>query len=156
MLAIVLAMDVHGLIGKDNDLPWHYPEDLQYFKSLTLNQTVLMGRKTYDSIYKRLKKPLPKRINIVLSRHSINYKGVTVIHDLRGFLERSKDEDIYIIGGKEIFMQSIDLVDVMYITHIKNLFQGDQYVQFDFSVFKSHIIRETEDLIFVKYTRLKK
>jgi dihydrofolate reductase len=156
MLAIVLAMDVHGLIGKDNDLPWHYPEDLKYFKSLTLGHTVLMGRKTFQSIYKRLNKALPNRENVVLTRQDISYDGVQIIHDLSQFLNQNEEEDIYIIGGKEIFNQTIDLVDVLYVTHIKHIHEGDQYLQIDFSRFSSEIIKETEDLIFTKYTRRKK
>jgi len=156
MLAIVLAMDVHGLIGKDNDLPWHYPEDLKYFKALTLGHTVLMGRKTFQSIYKRLNKALPKRDNVVLTRQDISYDGVQIIHDLNQYLHQNEEEDIYIIGGKEIFNQTIDLVDVLYVTHIKHIHEGDQYFQIDFSQFSSEVIKETEDLIFTKYTRRKK
>lgn len=155
MLAIVLAMDVHGLIGHNNDLPWHYPEDLKFFKSLTLNHTVLMGRKTFESIYNRLNKPLPNRENVVLTRQDLSYEGVRVIHDLRSFLDERNGEDLFIIGGREIFNQTLDMVDTMYITHIKHLHVGDQYMSIDFSKFKSQIIKETDDLIFTKYTRLK-
>ena len=155
MLAIVLAMDVHGLIGHNNDLPWHYPEDLKFFKSLTLNHTVLMGRKTFESIYNRLNKPLPNRENVVLTRQDLSYEGVRVIHDLRSFLDERNAEDLFIIGGREIFNQTLDMVDTMYITHIKHLHVGDQYLNIDFSKFKSQIIKETDDLIFTKYTRLK-
>ena len=65
MISIIVAIGNHNLIGKGNDLPWHYPEDLQYFKEKTVNQTVLMGENTFYSIMDRLHKPLPKRNNIV-------------------------------------------------------------------------------------------
>jgi dihydrofolate reductase len=156
MLAIVLAMDIHGLIGKDNDLPWHYPEDLKYFKALTLGHKVLMGRKTFESIYNRLNKPLPNRENVVLTRQNLSFDGVEVIHDLDSYLDQAKEEDIYIIGGKEIFNQTIDLVDLLYVTHIKHIYEGDQYLQIDFSQFSCEIIKETDDLIFTKYSRRNK
>ena len=90
MIAMVLAMDVHGLIGKNNDLPWHFPEDLKYFKSLTLNHTVLMGRKTFESIINRLGKPLPNRDNVVLTSKDIQYPNVQVIRDLDAFLKKNQ------------------------------------------------------------------
>jgi dihydrofolate reductase len=111
-----------------------------------------MGRKTFESIYKRLNRPLPNRENVVLTRQNISFDGVEIIHDLNQYLNHAK-EDIYIIGGKEIFNQTIDLVDVLYVTHIKHIYEGDQYLQIDFSRFSSEIIKETTDLIFVKYSR---
>lgn len=153
MFAIVLAMDVHGLIGVNNDLPWHFPEDLKYFKRLTENHKVLMGRKTFDSIYKRLGKPLPKRENIVLTRKKTAIEGCLVINDLKAFLNKNQEDKVFIIGGKQIFEQSIDYVDELYITHVKHLYKGDTFMAIDFSKFSSTIIKETDDLIFAKYVR---
>ena len=156
MIAILLAMDIHGLIGKNNDLPWHYPEDLKYFKELTLNKKVLMGRKTFESIINRLGKPLPKRTNVVATKSDFTYEGVEVINNLREYLITRKDEDIFIIGGKQIYDQTIDLAEILYITHVKHIYNGDRFIQIDFSQFKESIINENSDLIFVKYERILK
>lgn len=153
MFALVVAMDVHGLIGSNNDLPWHFSEDLKYFKELTLNHKVLMGRKTYDSIFKRLGKPLPKRDNLVVTRNKDSINGCHVINDLKQYLKTPTNDLVYIIGGKQIFEQSIDFIDEMYITHVKHLYKGDTYINIDFSKFDSTIIKETKDLIFAKYVR---
>lgn len=157
MIAQLVAVSKNNVIGKDNRLPWHYKKDLQYFKELTLNHTVLMGRKTYDSILATLGKPLPKRRNVVASR-KVNYiKGVEVISDIRHFVKHfPKEEKLFIIGGKEIFDETIDLVEYLYITHIDKEYEGDtffsQYHQEDFRK-----IKETADgvLRFAVYERVK-
>ena len=156
MIAMVLAMDVHGLIGKNNDLPWHFPEDLKYFKSLTLNHTVLMGRKTFESIINRLGKPLPNRDNVVLTSKDIQYPNVQVIRDLDAYLKKNQSKDIYIIGGKQVFESAMDDIDTLYVTHIKHLYEGDTFIDIDFSNFTLAIIRETDDLIFTRYERIQK
>lgn len=152
MIALVLAMDVHGLIGQNNDLPWHYPEDLKYFKELTLNKNVLMGRKTYDSIFNRLGKALPNRQNYVASRQNKPIKDVQLVNDIHSFIKEFKD-DLYIIGGKEIFEQSKEYADYIYITYIKHLYEGDTFINFDYSQYNMKIIKETSDLIFTVYER---
>ena len=152
---MVMAMDIHGLIGNNNDLPWHYPDDLKYFKNLTLNKKVLMGRRTFDSIVTRLNQPLPNRENIVATRNHFHYPDVHVINDVLGYIKDNDGEDIMIIGGKQIFDLTIELVDVLYITHIKHLFDGDQFMQIDFSKYHKHVIKETDDLIFARYERIK-
>ncbi|MFP4478797.1 MAG: dihydrofolate reductase [Candidatus Izemoplasmatales bacterium] len=155
MFTLILAMDVHGLIGKNNDLPWHYPEDLKFFKEKTLNKKVLMGRKTFESILERLNKPLPNRQSIVVTRSDFSYQGVQVVNDLDAYLNTSFDEEIFIIGGKEIFQQAFNYADKMYVTHIKHLYKGDTYLNIDFSLFNQKIIDENDDLIYVLYEREK-
>jgi dihydrofolate reductase len=116
------------VIGKDNALPWHYKKDLQYFKKLTTNQTVLMGRKTFDSILKSLGKPLPNRRNVVASKTLQSLKGAEVVHDIHSFIKKfPKDQKLFIIGGKQIFDESIDYADYLYITHIDKEYAGDTY-----------------------------
>src|SRR3989344_919191 len=113
------------VIGKGNDLPWYLPEDLIHFKGLTLGKTVLMGRKTYESIFARLKKPLPDRKNVVITRQS-DYKvpeGVLVFCSLDEALKALSAEDIYVIGGAEIYKQALPLAEVMYMTHVKGNFE---------------------------------
>jgi len=128
MIALLVAVSKNNVIGKDNALPWHYKKDLQYFKKLTTNQTVLMGRKTFDSILKSLGKPLPNRRNVVASKTLQSLKGAEVIHDIHAFIkEFPKDQKLFIIGGKQIFDESIDYADYLYITHIDKEYPGDTY-----------------------------
>jgi len=128
MIAILVAVSKNNVIGKDNQLPWHYKKDLQYFKELTLHHTVLMGRNTYDSILSSLGKPLPKRRNVVASRSLSFLEGAEVIHDVDLFIKTfPKDEKLFIIGGKQIFDQTINHADYLYITHIDQEYEGDTY-----------------------------
>lgn len=154
MIALVLAMDVHGVIGKNNDLPWHFPEDLKYFKSLTLNKKVLMGRRTYDSIISRLGKPLPQRQNIVATRTVSQLNGVEIVKDLATYLNTESSDDLFVIGGKQIFDIALPYAHCIYITYVKHLFEGDTYMSIDYSNYQFEIIKETNDLIFTKYTRI--
>lgn len=119
-ISLIAAIDKNRVIGHENDLPWYLPEDLKRFKALTMGKTVLMGRKTYDSIIKRLGKPLPGRKNVVVTRGASFQvpEGVFVYNDLNKAISDLKDEDLFIIGGGEIFKQTIDLADTLYITHV--------------------------------------
>ena len=127
MIAILAAVAENGVIGVDNDLPWHLPEDLKKFKELTTGKVVVMGRKTYESIIKRLGKPLPNRKNVVITRQT-GYKAlpdVDIFYNLEDALNANKSNDIFIIGGGEIFKQSIDKANMMYITHVHETYEGD-------------------------------
>ena len=128
MISLIFAIDENNLIGKGNDLPWHYPEDLKYFKDVTTGSTVLMGLNTFYSIYNRIGKPLPKRTNLVATlSKDIEIEGVTFIYDLIGFLKEEHDEEIFIIGGKQIYELSLPYADRLYITHIHKAYEGDVY-----------------------------
>lgn len=127
MISILVAMDKNGLIGKDNDLPWRLPNDLKYFKQLTTNHIILMGRKTYESIGR----PLPNRTNVVLTRNeSFHSEGCQVVHSVEEvqqlFNEESKQE-IFVIGGSDIFKLLLPYTDRLYITKIDEIFEGDTY-----------------------------
>jgi dihydrofolate reductase len=148
-------MDPTGLIGKNNDLPWDYPEDLQYFKYITLNKTVLMGVTTFESIVQRLNKPLPNRKSIVASLDNFSYPGVEVINDLIGFLKKPHNEEIFVIGGKTIYEIAFPYADKLYITHIKKVYDGDTYLDFDLSDFKLVKSDDNEELTFAVYERIK-
>nr|AIA17897.1 Dihydrofolate reductase [uncultured bacterium] len=129
MIALVAAVAKNGVIGAKNDLPWYLPEDLKRFKEITTGKTVLMGRKTFESIMARLKKPLPNRINIVITRN-LDYKvpeGVVVQADVASAMRSHGSSDIFIIGGGEIFAQTFDLADTLYITHVDKDVEGDVY-----------------------------
>jgi dihydrofolate reductase len=123
MLAIIVAMDNNNLIGTNNSLPWHLPADLQYFKQTTLGKTVVMGRKTYQSIGK----PLPNRKNVILTR-DVNFSvdGCEIIHSLDE-LKNYKNDDVFIIGGSNLYTQTLALANKLYITKIDYEFKGDAY-----------------------------
>ena len=124
-LSIVVAMDDNHLIGKDNGLPWHLPADLAFFKEITMGHSILMGRKTYDSIGK----PLPNRRNIVITRNSeIAITGCEVVDSIEKALSITKDEkEVKIIGGANLFEQLLPDVSKLYITHVEGKFEGDTY-----------------------------
>lgn len=126
MISLLVAMGQEQIIGSDNGMPWHLPNDLQFFKKKTTGQTIVMGRKTFDSI----DKVLPKRQNyVVTSQVSPNFpEGVGVLHDLemiKHWNEKHPDEELFVIGGSKIFEQVIDIADRMYITFIDYKFTGD-------------------------------
>ena len=124
-----VAVAENWVIGGDNDLPWHLPEDLQNFKKLTMGKTVVMGRKTFESILKRLGKPLPGRKNVVITRQTgyLAAEGVLVFHSLEEVVQALAEEDLYIIGGAEIFKLALPFAQKMYITHVKGDYEGDAF-----------------------------
>lgn len=111
------------MIGKNNKLPWHFPADLKHFKRRTLGSTVIMGRKTYQSIGK----PLPGRDNFILSKTPQNLLGVQFFTSLEQALKNVKTPDAFIIGGADLFKQTIHKVDAIYLTRIDADFDGDTF-----------------------------
>ena len=122
-ISIIVAMTKNKVIGKDNEMPWHLSDDLKNFKKLTLGKTVIMGRLTYDSIGK----PLPNRKNIVLSR-SLKDKQVNVLSSVEEALDiTSSEEEVFIIGGQDIYLQTIKKATKLYITMINSEIEGDKF-----------------------------
>lgn len=115
-LSAIVATDRKGTIGKNGDIPWYLPADLKFFKRTTLGHPVVMGRKTFRSIGR----PLPKRTNIILTRDAFfSATGVVVAHSLREALGNEaviSADEVFIIGGGELYKQSLDLVDTVYLT----------------------------------------
>lgn len=124
-LSIIVAMAENRIIGKDNRLPWHLPEDLKHFKEITMGKPVIMGRKTYESIGR----PLPGRENIVLTRNkSYQAKGAKVISSLQEAIKACPSaEEIFIIGGAELYKETLSKADRLYLTVIHKDFEGDAY-----------------------------
>lgn len=125
-ISLIAAISENSCIGKHGELPWHIPEDLQHFKELTLNHTVLMGRKTWESLPERFR-PLPNRTNIVITRQT-DYAvptGVLVYTSLSEALRHHEQEEIFIIGGAEMYAQSLPLANTLYITHVHQTVDGD-------------------------------
>ena len=119
-LIAIVAMASNRVIGRAGTLPWHYPEDLQFFKRTTLGHTILMGRKTFDSIGK----PLPKRRNVVLSHNMEPREGVEVIRHLDE-LVTAPDETVFLIGGAQLFGALMPQCQGLYLTFIQEPHEGD-------------------------------
>lgn len=124
-LSLIVAFDKNRLIGRDNGLPWHLPADLKHFKSLTMGHHMIMGRKTFESIGK----PLPGRTTVIITRQkNFMAEGCIVVHHLDDALAYcSKEEEVFIIGGAQIFNCTLPLADHLYITEIDHAFEGDTH-----------------------------
>ncbi len=117
IVSIIVAHDLERAIGIDNQLPWHLPADLAYFKKITSGHTIIMGRKTYESIGR----PLPKRRNIVLSRsHTFVPAGVEVMASIDDAIQAcAQEEEVFIIGGANIYEQALPIAQRLYITLVQ-------------------------------------
>ena len=126
-LSMIAAMGNDRVIGKDNKMPWHLPIDLQWFKKTTLGCPIIMGRKTYDSIGR----PLPGRLNIILTRNkALVIDGCTVVTSLNEALKVANQEDaeeVFITGGAHLYNKFLQDADRLYLTLIKEGFDGDTY-----------------------------
>ena len=127
ILSLLIAADEGNVIGKDNKLPWHLPNDLRYFRNLTWGMPILMGRKTFDSIGK----PLPGRKSIVITRNNEwKHEGVEIVHSVEQAISKAKDlgvKEIFVIGGAEIFRTALDQANRVYLTRIHHHFEGDAF-----------------------------
>lgn len=140
MLSIVAAVSENGVIGNKGTLPWHLPEDMKRFKALTMGKIVLMGRKTWESLPEKFR-PLPGRKNVVLTRQTTLTPALSLRGRARGddespvetyttideALAAHRGEDIMVIGGAEIYRQTIDKADTLYITEVHQQAEGDAY-----------------------------
>lgn len=136
-ISLIWAMAQNRTIGVNNSLPWRLPEDLKNFKALTTGKPVIMGRKTWDS----LGRPLPNRDNIVITRNpDLTLEGALVVASLEEGIELAKSKspaEVMVIGGAEIYAQSLPMADRLYITLVHAEVDGDaHFPEFDLSVFK--------------------
>lgn len=125
MICYIVAMDRNRVIGKDNNMPWHLPADLAHFKKVTTGHTVVMGRKTYESIGR----PLPNRKNVILTTNtSYEAPGCTIVHT-KEEIDRlcKKEQKCFIIGGSELYHLFLSEADRLYVTVIDEAFVGDTY-----------------------------
>ncbi|MHA8106661.1 dihydrofolate reductase [Aquirufa sp. 5-AUSEE-100C1] len=127
MLKILVAFDENRVIGKNNTLIWHLPADLKRFKALTTGHVIIMGRKTFESIGK----PLPNRTTIVISRQAdLQIEGAIITHSVEEAILKAKSltrEDIFIVGGAEIYALSLPLADQILVTQLHDIFEGDAF-----------------------------
>lgn len=137
---MIAAMGSNRVIGKDNDIPWHLPDDFKYFKETTAGHHVLMGRKNFESLPPKFK-PLPHRPNVIITRN-MDYEavGTTVVHSLEDAIkvaEHAGEQEVFIIGGGEIYLLGLDYCDKIYLTEIAGDFTGDTiFPEFDQNIWK--------------------
>jgi len=127
MISLIVAASTNHAIGKNNQLLWHLPNDLKFFKNTTWASVVIMGRKTFESV----NKPLPGRINIVITRQK-DWKAdhVIKVNDLESALDEARKtncKEIFIIGGGEIYRSSMQLADRIYLTRVHTIIDGDTF-----------------------------
>ena len=152
--SLIAAVSENFVIGNGLKIPWHISEDFKLFKERTLNNVIIMGKNTWDSLPI---KPLPNRINIVLSKDKIEINGCFVATSLtEAFNEASKhNKDIFVIGGASIYTQTIDNAKYLYISHVKGNFEGDIFFpKFDTNKYKVVEEKEYDKFVFVKYGKL--
>lgn len=160
MLSIIAAIGQNNALGKDNQLIWHLPADLKRFKKVTTGHHVIMGRKTFES----LGNPLPNRTTIIISRDK-NYHadGCITVNSLTEAIKAAQNDDNpYILGGAEIYKQSMDIADVLDLTFVHQTFEADVYFpKIDKNIWKetfreNHFKDERNkfDFSFVKYERI--
>jgi dihydrofolate reductase len=135
-ISMIAALGENRVIGYENKLLWHIPADMQHFRSLTSGHAVIMGRKTFESIGK----PLPNRMNIIITKNQ-NYavSSCTVVHSLEDALQVARaheTEEIFVIGGSQIYTQALPYADKLYLTIVKGKFSGDAYFP-DYSNFNT-------------------
>lgn len=160
-LSIIVAFDENRLIGNKNALPWHLPADLKHFKNITTGHHMIMGRKTFDSIGK----PLPGRVSVIITRQNDYFaEGAVVVNTIEEALEKCKGQDeVFIIGGAQIFECTLKDATVLYITQIHHSFMGDTFFPEIKKEEWTEVSREDHEkdeknpwaYSFIKYTRRK-
>jgi len=129
-ISMIVAVAENDVIGKDNDLVWHLPADMKYFKEKTTGHCIITGRKNYESIPEKFR-PLSNRTNIIITRQKdYSAPGAIVVGSIEAALEKARElesTEIFIIGGADIFKQTMALTDKIYLTRIHHSFEGDTF-----------------------------
>jgi len=160
IVSVVVAIAENNAIGKNNQLLWHLPADLKHFKQITSGHTVIMGRKTYDSIGK----PLPNRRNIVMTRtEGLQIPGVEVTDNIEGALALcTMDEEVFIIGGAEIYKSTMNITNRIYLTRVHQSYEADAFFpEIDFNLWnetdvEKHLPDEKNHVAYTFSTLLRK
>ena len=128
MVTLIVAKSENNIIGNKGRIPWYIPNDIKRFKEITTNNVVIMGRKTFESLPEEYR-PLPNRINIILSKDkSFKTNCCMVFNDLKKAIRKAgSDKEIFIIGGGEIYKESLKYADKVYMTEVDGEFEGDTY-----------------------------
>lgn len=129
-ISLIAAVAKNYVIGKDNDLPWHLPDDMKYFMNTTKGHHCIMGRKNYDSLPEKFR-PLPNRTNIVVTRQAVlKAPGCIVVHtidDAIAIAQQHGETETFVIGGAEIYRAALSMANILYITEIDAAVDGDTY-----------------------------
>ncbi|OHA89792.1 MAG: hypothetical protein A3C70_00870 [Candidatus Zambryskibacteria bacterium RIFCSPHIGHO2_02_FULL_43_14] len=153
-ISIIVAHSRNMVIGKTNNLPWRLPEDLKRFKKLTTGHPIIMGRKTYQSIGR----PLPSRTNIVVTRDiNLEIPGCIVVHSAVEAIKRAQEfdqEEVFIIGGAEIYKETLSLADRLYVTKVEMDVDGDAFFPEYSNIFTKKISKESGEFEGLKYSYL--
>tara|TARA_Y100000310_G_scaffold342483_1_gene445953 strand:- start:1576 stop:2070 length:495 start_codon:yes stop_codon:yes gene_type:complete len=161
-LILIAALAENRVIGNKGEIPWNISEDMKRFKKLTTYHPVIMGRKTYDSIYSRLGKPLPDRKNIVLTSNDCvkRCEDVVICGSLEDALVNAEkhtfvDNNVYVIGGQSIYEQTINIADVLELTEVRGNYEGDSFFpEINRSNWEMFVVKEMKDYDFVRYIKL--
>ncbi|MFV0498885.1 MAG: dihydrofolate reductase [Bacilli bacterium] len=158
MLSLIVAFDKNQVIGKDNAMPWHYPEDLKYFKKTTLNHKIIMGANTFNSILNYLNHPFSNRHSLIVTdmKFDKTYENVTYYDNLEDIINEFENsgEEVFVAGGMSIYNQMIDHCQKLYITHIDKSFNGDAFFpKFNYNEFTKLSSNKLGDLDFCVYER---
>lgn len=136
MISIIVAASENDVIGHLNAIPWYLPRDLKNFKALTVGNTAVMGRKTFDSIMTRLGKPLPDRKTIIITRQKdfAAPPGCVIASSFEDALEKAKGEEVFVSGGEAIYEMALPYADCLYLTRVHVQSEGDiKLPKIDFS-----------------------
>ncbi len=155
MLSIIVAVDENFLIGNGNDLPWNEPEDLKYFKKVTLGHSLIMGYNTYLSIVNRIGKTLPGRTSYVLTYEKELKHDAIIVNNIDELINKFKDEELFVIGGKMVYEMLLPKADKLYLTRIEGAHEGNVYFPtINFSEFKLISSKKENNLTFEVYERI--
>ncbi len=148
----IAAMSENRVIGANGRIPWHIPDEFKWFKQATMGHTLVMGRKTYESIGK----PLPGRRTIVLSRQPLEIPGVTVVDSLDKIDPSVSEGEVFIAGGAEIYRQALPFVSEIYLTVVKKKVEGDVlFPNFKAQFEQVEVLREHPEFTVYRYQRIK-
>lgn len=150
---IIAAMDEKNAIGKNGDIPWHFPEDLKHFKEKTTGHSVLMGRKTYESLPENFR-PLPERENIVLTKSDPSFnESVEIVHSLKEGYDVADNEKLFIAGGASVYEQTLGDADKMILTRVPETHDGDTFFpDWNKENWKLESKTEKDELVFEEFT----
>jgi dihydrofolate reductase len=147
----IVAMSENRIIGSSGAIPWHLPEDFKFFKATTLGHTIVMGRKTYESIGK----PLPGRTNVVISRTLSNIPGATVVSHPECISTSDQYHNAFVIGGEEIYRSLLPFVQELYVTKVHRNVTGDAvFPEFESCFDTGEILLKTPDFTIFKFLRV--
>ena len=152
MISLIVAKSKHNVIGDKGRIPWHIPNDLKRFKELTTGKTVIMGRKTFESLPEGYK-PLPNRVNIVLSTDKTYQTNCCIVtDDLKKALRKAgSDKEVFIIGGEQVYKEGLRYADKIYVTEVDGEFKGDTYFPILNKTWKEVKREEKEGYRFIDY-----